>query len=308
MTDDKDTTLTKSKKTIQALLNATTDMVYLIDTKGTVLAINDKAAKRFGKSVEEIINTKIFDYLSPDVAKSRKAWADEVCDKKERICFEDEREGKTFEVSVYPILDNHGNVVEIAVYAHETTVRKHAEEGLEQKIREMETFINNIPHMAWLKDSDSNFLLANQAFADVVGMSPEYLKSNTCAVCFGEEAAKKFKEDDRKVMEGKEQLILEESITDKDGKKKHLETTKSPIFNSTGDVVGTVGVAIDITERKWVEDELRKYRNQLHELVEERTSELKQEITERNKAEEELRKSKEQYMEISKLLVTNSWT
>jgi PAS domain S-box-containing protein len=227
------------------------------------------------------------------VAKSRKAWADEVCEKKELIRFEDEREGKTFEFLFYPILDNHGDVTEIAVYVHETTARKRAEEGLEQKIRELETFINNIPHMAWLKDSDSNFILANQAFADVVGMSTEYLKSNSCAVCFGEKAAEKFKEDDRKVMEGKEQIILEETITDKDGRKRHLETTKSPIFSNTGDIVGTVGVAIDITERKWAEEELRKYRNQLKELVEERTSELKQEIAERKKAEESLQKSEQ---------------
>ncbi|MFX0132710.1 MAG: PAS domain S-box protein [Candidatus Hodarchaeota archaeon] len=152
---------------------------------------------------------------------------------------------------------------------------KHAEKKLEQKIREIETFINNIPHMAWLKDADSNFILANQTFGDVVGMDPEYLRNNTCAVCFGEEEAKKFKQDDRVVMEGKKQITLEETILDKDGNERYLETTKSPIFNANGDVVGTVGIAIDITERKKAEQELKIYQDHLEELIDEKTNELK---------------------------------
>ena len=135
------------------------------------------------------------------------------------------------------------------------------ERDLEQRMRELETFVNNIPHMAWLKDAGSNFLIANKAFVDAVGMSPEYLKSHTCAVCFGEEAAKKFKADDRRVMEGKKQITLEEKIVDKDGKEIYLETTKSPIFNDVGDAVGTVGIAIDITERKKVEEALIESEN-----------------------------------------------
>ncbi|MFX0133156.1 MAG: nitrogen regulation protein NR(II) [Candidatus Hodarchaeota archaeon] len=147
--------------------------------------------------------------------------------------------------------------------------------GLKNKMREMETFINNIPHMAWLKDIDSNFMLVNQKFGNVVGMDPEYLRNNSCAVCFGEEAAKKFKEDDRVVMEGKKQVTLEETIVDKDGKEIILETTKSPIFNYTGDVIGTVGIGIDITERRNMEKQLRELSDNLTQKVEEQTLELK---------------------------------
>lgn len=84
-------------------------------------------------------------------------------------------------------------------------------------MRELETFVNKIPHMAWLKDADSNFILANQAFEKAVGMDPEYLRNHTCAVCFGEEAPKKFKDDDRKVMHGKKQVTIKETIVDDNG-------------------------------------------------------------------------------------------
>ncbi len=135
--------------------------------------------------------------------------------------------------------------------------RKRAGEALQQKVRELDSFINNIPDMAWLKDGNSNFIAANKAFGAAVGMDPAYLVNHTCAVCFGEEAAAKFKEDDRKVMGSRQQTRIEESIKDARGNRVHLETIKSPISSETGEVVGTVGVARDITERKRAEEKLK---------------------------------------------------
>ena len=65
--------------------------------------------------------------------------------------------------------------------------RKQAEEALQQKITELDSFLNNIPDMAWLKDSESRFIAVNQAFGDAVEMDPESLLNQTCEVCFGEE-------------------------------------------------------------------------------------------------------------------------
>jgi len=113
----------------------------------------------------------------------------------------------------------------------------------------METFVNNIPDMAWVKDRNSNFIIANKAFCNAVGMANEFLVNNTCDVCFGE-LATKFKADDRAVMESKSQKRIEESIVDAKQKVVWLETIKSPLRNAAGEIVGTVGIARDITERK----------------------------------------------------------
>ena len=104
----------------------------------------------------------------------------------------------------------------------DVTKLKRAEEALRKKVAEMDSFINSIPDMAWLKDVNSNFIITNKAFGDAVGMDPEYLANHTCAICFGEEAAKKFKEDDKRVMEVGKQIVIEESITDAKGNKVFL--------------------------------------------------------------------------------------
>jgi PAS domain S-box-containing protein len=135
---------------------------------------------------------------------------------------------------------------------------KQIEKTLKEKITELNSFINNVPDMAWIKDIESRFIAVNKAFSETVGMNPESLINQTCEVCFGKEAAKKFREDDQEVMKGKKQVTIVEKI--KDSKKNEeiwLETIKSPIFNESGRVSGTVGIARDITHRKLTEKKVQ---------------------------------------------------
>jgi len=158
---------------------------------------------------------------------------------------------------------------EVVALFDDVTERIRTEEALQQKIRELETFVNNIPHMAWLKDIDSNFILANQAFGEAVGLDPEYLRNNTCAVCFGDGMAAKMKQDDQRVIESKTPICVEESVVDRHGQTRHLETSKSPILDDQGEVVGTVGVAVNITERKEAEEAVKKSEERLRNVLEE---------------------------------------
>jgi PAS domain S-box-containing protein len=179
--------------------------------------------------------------------------------------------------------------------------RKQVQEALQQKVTELNSFLNNIPDMAWLKDIESRFIAVNKAFGEAVEMDPESLLNQTCEVCFGEEGGRKFQEDDRIVTESGKQRVIEEQIVDSRGEEIWLETIKSPILEESGKVRGTVGIARDITKRKQAEEALRKAHSELERRVEERTDELlqmnerlKREIEERKQIEQELRKREAQ--------------
>jgi PAS domain S-box-containing protein len=131
---------------------------------------------------------------------------------------------------------------------------KQAQKMLEQKITELDSFINNIPDMAWIKDANSRFVAVNRAF--------------------GKEEAKKFLEDDLKVMKGKRQKVIEEKIIDSQYNEVWLETVKSPILDHSGKAIGTVGISRDISKRKRAEETLRQTQDELKRIVKERTADL----------------------------------
>jgi len=97
--------LIEKEESLWALLNATTESALLVDLEGTILTLNETAAKRFGKLPKELIGLGLFDYLPPDLAKSRKAYGDEVVRTKKPVRFQDERGGMFFEIHIYPGFD-----------------------------------------------------------------------------------------------------------------------------------------------------------------------------------------------------------
>jgi PAS domain S-box-containing protein len=161
-------------------------------------------------------------------------------------------------LNVFTEYDKDGKLYRTKTISRDITELKKAEEAIKRKNNQLNTFINSISDMAWFKDTDSNFVIVNKAFGEAVGMNPEYLVNNSCEICFGTEAAKKFKEDDQKVMKSRRRVVFEESILNMKGDKVILETIKAPLFAETGKISGTIGVARDITERKQMEKALKE--------------------------------------------------
>ncbi len=265
--------LKESEEKYRETLDLLPDIVFEVDNKMNLTYANQALYDKFGYTQDDFDKrVKTVELISKDhLEKAMKSFRITLngikVEPTEYLLIK--KDGSKFwgRVHTDPIY-REKNITGVRGVISDISKEKKAEEELIQRMREMKTFINNIPHMAWLKDINSNFILANQKFGDVVGMDPEFLRNNTCAVCFGEEAAKKFKEDDKVVMEGKNKITVEETIMDKDGEEINLETTKSPIFNYNGDIIGTVGIAIDITERKKIESKLRESEQRFRNFIE----------------------------------------
>jgi len=119
--------LRESQEMAQALLDATTESVFLCDAQGTLLTLNQTAAQRFGKSVDELIGSRILELLPPDLIDSRGTVFDEIIRSGKLVRFEDEWAGSLFDINVYPILNVHGEVARLAIFAQDTTERRKAE-------------------------------------------------------------------------------------------------------------------------------------------------------------------------------------
>ena len=231
------------------ILDAVEDAFFVLDGSWRFLYANKWACKLTRRSEGELVGRSIVEVF-PDLPhrNAHAAIRDAITDRKSAVALDPEDspsgEKRWHELTVTPFGSN------VLCVSRDVTQREAIRSEIENKNALMETFVNNIPDMAWIKDSDSKFIVANKAFCDAVGMSHEFLVNNTCDVCFGE-LATKFKADDRAVMASGAQKRIEESIID--GRTREvvwLETVKSPLRDATGSIVGTVGIARDITERK----------------------------------------------------------
>ncbi|MFB3896458.1 MAG: PAS domain S-box protein [bacterium] len=119
--------LKRRETSLRALVNATTETIFLLDAKGAIITINEIAARRFGKSVDELIGKNIFDLLQPEVAHRRKQFGDMILHSHQQLRFEDERNGIYFDNNVFPILDDKGNIEKVAVFARDITEQKYIE-------------------------------------------------------------------------------------------------------------------------------------------------------------------------------------
>jgi PAS domain S-box-containing protein len=123
---------------------------------------------------------------------------------------------------------------------------------LRQQARYLRTLIDMLPMWAWFKDTESRFLAVNQAAAAGRGLSPDELVGKSDHDVFPRALADAFRADDMDVMTSRRQKTLEET-QQVEGQTVWLETFKAPVVDDDGTVLGTVGVARNISERKAAE-------------------------------------------------------
>ncbi|WP_280154793.1 ATP-binding protein [Piscinibacter sp. XHJ-5] len=123
---------------------------------------------------------------------------------------------------------------------------------LRQQARYLRTLIDMLPMWAWLKDTQSRYLAVNQATADAVGMPVEALVGSSDTELWPKELADAYRADDAEVMASRTRKTVEEPVIDGD-RKTWVETYKAPVIDEDGTVLGTVGVARNISDRKAAE-------------------------------------------------------
>jgi PAS domain S-box-containing protein len=149
----------------------------------------------------------------------------------------------------------------------------------------LDTFMENVPDRVYFKDLESRITRANKAHAVKLGLSdPAEEIGGSDFDFFPEEQARvKYEQEQEIIRTGQPLLNLEES----DGMGHWALTTKMPLRDEHGEIIGTFGISRDITEMKEAQAALEKAYAEIELQVAERTAELEREIEERQRAQEE---------------------
>jgi PAS domain S-box-containing protein len=125
--------LLESEKTLRALLNATVDEEFLIDTEGNFLALNEPLAASMGLKIEDLQDRNAFETLTPELAAARWLQINQVIQSGQPIQFEDESPSGWYENRLTPVFDEQGQVVKLAIFVRDITERKQADAALRRR-------------------------------------------------------------------------------------------------------------------------------------------------------------------------------
>jgi PAS domain S-box-containing protein len=168
--------------------------------------------------------------------------------------------------------------------------------------KQQKALLDSIPDMAWLKDDKGRFIAVNQPFSDNYGIGIVDIIGKTDFEIGPKDLAEGYRADDQDVMQKRQPKRVDELMINLRGGRIWVETIKVPILDDFGEVIGTAGIARDISERRESEAILHRSHDELERLVKERTIELenlndqlRQDIVERQWIEEALRESEQRY-------------
>ena len=152
--------------------------------------------------------------------------------------------------------------------AQDITPLKQAHAVLEKERSRLRILLQTIPALVWMKDPGGIYLACNSRFERFFGASEPEILGKTDYDFVDTELADFFRENDLKAIAADKPSVNEEWVTyAEDGHRELLETIKSPVRDSQGNLIGVLGIARDITEHRRVEDELKNERIRFRNLV-----------------------------------------
>jgi PAS domain S-box-containing protein len=163
----------------------------------------------------------------------------------------------------------------LAGQAAEIAERQHAEEAVRESEHFLNSIIENIPDMVFVKDAATlHFVRFNKAAEKLLGYRREELIGRSVHDLFPADEADFFALKDRAVLDSRQMIdVPEEPVHTRHGPRL-VHTMKIPILDVRGEPQFLLGISRDITELKHAEEELRRYREHLEDMIRERTAEL----------------------------------
>ena len=147
----------------------------------------------------------------------------------------------------------------LAMAADMTRTLRETNAWLEQERFLLRTLMDNVPEHIYFKDRQSRFVRNNRAHLRAFGLTrPEEAIGKTDFDFFSEEHARQAYEDEQRLMASGESMTKEEKETWPDGSVTWALSTKMPLPDENGKIVGTFGISRNITDQKRAEQAMRQ--------------------------------------------------
>jgi PAS domain S-box-containing protein len=268
-----ETAIRGSEALYHSLVDSLPIHVIRKDLEGRLTFANRCYCELFGTSLSELIGKTDFDLFPQELAEKYVRDDREVAatgqvfhDIEKNVA---EGKARYFEVYKVPVLGGDGSVAETQAIFWDVTDRVETRQELARERDLLRTLMDHLPDLVYVKDRDSRYILGNVAQARLAGLSSvEALVGRTAADFFPADLAQHYAEEDRAVLEsGEPMLDREERWFDRYGRENWFLSSKVPLRDPDGTLLGIVGIDRNITLRKHAEEELVRSNRELDEFV-----------------------------------------
>ena len=173
----------------------------------------------------------------------------------------------------FPVNDNNGNIIRFISVTSDITRQKQLEVDLLKTKTQQQAILDNIPHLAWLKDVEGKYVSVNEAFGKHYQHAKDELVGKTDSEICHPDIAELYAYNDYIVLKTKKQQQFDEFLETSEGTV-YSETIKTPIINDEGEVIGITGISRDITYYKRLEQQLRANDDRLKALLQNSTDSI----------------------------------
>ncbi len=245
--------LAESETRYRTFMSSATDIAFLKDEQLRYLMVNKAQEEFFGQPSDKILGKTDYD-LMPQEAAQACHLSDQMVLENHRTTINQEQVGdKIYEVRKFPVNLKSGKIG-VGAYIRDITERKKAEEDLRKSETQMRILINTLPEYIWLKNTEGIYLSCNPKFEQFFGAKISEVIGKTDYDFVDKKTADFFREKDQEAINAGKPCINEEEVTlAVGGQKIILETTKTPMYDAQGKIIGVLGIGHDITERKLAE-------------------------------------------------------
>lgn len=254
--------LKESEKKYEGLFECTTDGMLVLDARGAILDVNNRALELLSVKEEEMISNNFLSMglltpksLSIVVNQFQELLSKKVATSQETEIIDKDGNILSVELSSFFLVKKENEVDYFVLVIRDIRDRKQAEIRLSREHGLLQTLMDSIPDSIYFKDSENKFVMVNKAKAARSNVKPEEMIGKTDFDFLPEDQAKKaFEDDDEVIRTGKFIVNKIERITNVEGTDRWVFVTKIPRFDTEGNIIGTMSISRDVTEWKKLEE------------------------------------------------------
>jgi PAS domain S-box-containing protein len=237
-------------------LEATQNGIVITDKKGNILWVNPAFTRITGYSSEEAVGSnprilksgrhdKEFYREMWDTLRTGKAWRGEIINRR--------KDGSLYteEMSINPVLDDQGRILNFVAIKQDISLRKQFEKNLADERDLLRALMDNLPDCVYFKDKNLRFIRVNKAQSKLLNLKrPEAAAGRTVLELQASQTSLQDLADESKILTtGEPVLDSRHQIRISPGKEMWVSSTKVPFRDPEGKIAGIVCVSRDITER-----------------------------------------------------------